>query len=104
MSETCPPLGILIAGGVGGDAEETAELFIPSIGFQCALTDIPAGKGHHAQVGDVLCGGYTDSGTSPDCIRKPVVITIMTRSISFVVKEGQKLCLTHGFQLVSVFA
>ena len=70
QSGTCPTLGILLAGGDGGNAEETAELFIPSIGFQCALTDLPGPRGNQAQVGDVLCGGYTDAGYTKDCIRK----------------------------------
>ena len=80
-SETCPPLGILIAGGDGGGSEEKAELFIPSIGFQCALTDLPGPKGRQAQVGDILCGGYTTAGgSSPDCIRKPARDFVMTSS------------------------
>ena len=80
-SETCPPLGILIAGGDGGGSEEKAELFIPSIGFQCALTDLPGPKGRHAQVDDILCGGYTTAGgTAPDCIRKPARDFVMTSS------------------------
>ena len=65
-------MGILIAGAEDADdGSDKAELFIPSTGFQCALTDLPEPRGRHAQVGDVLCGGFTvDSGDTPDCIRK----------------------------------
>ena len=88
QSETCPPLGILIAGGDGGGSAETAEFFIPSIGFQCALPDLPGPKGHHAQLGDVLCGGYTeDSGSSWDCIRK-LDISLLQRHDPFTRWKG----------------
>ena len=71
-------VGLLIAGGgddIGGNNKQngdTAELFLPTLGFQCWLTDLPSEhhKAHHIQLEDLLCGGFgVTTQYSGSCIR-----------------------------------
>ena len=64
--------GLLIVGG-GEDQGHSAELFLPTSGYHCFLTDLPSEhhKAHHVQLEDLLCGGYGETPQySSSCIRK----------------------------------
>ncbi len=84
---------MLITGGDGSDAGDTAELYLPSSGLSCSLPRLPDGRAYHTDSSRLLCGGYDTPDT---CIQWSPDTGTWEEYLSLDVRRGYHVSWTPG--------